>query len=431
MTTQIALFGSSAFVDQVQEYTKELAEISIVPFIYKNPNEVVDQIESAKYCDVLLFSGVLPYYFARTALLTYKKPSVYISNDEYMVSISIFRLLYSEGFPLDRISIDLPDRSILLQCLHDFQLDEKNLWVIDYPFILNNEVSSSFSTKEIVCYHEQLHKQGKVDITLTSIHAVYDALLSKGIKCQKMIDPKKNILNTIHEAVVKSKLYQTEQSQVAVGYILVEAEEVEDFLAHDILLHFDSEFEGTIQYIEDGLFVFYSTRGTMEKATSFYQTYPLNHYMNNHPLITIKMGIGFGLTSNEAKRNAKIALSHAEKHQSKNIAFIVTDDERIIGPLGEKTSKEYQLKSEDKRIQEMSKKAGISVAKFNHFLHFINNLPVNRFTAEDISENFNVTRRTAERLMKKLIEQQLVIKIGEEQLHQQGRPRAIYTFRLK
>ncbi|WP_338754446.1 hypothetical protein [Bacillus sp. FJAT-52991] len=426
MPTQIAFFGSAAMVKQVQEYTKDLTDILITPFIYQKPEEVIYHLDQAFFCDVLLFSGLLPYYFAQDPLKAYKKPCVYIPINEYMLTISIFQLLHNEGYPLDRISIDLPDQSILLQCLDDIQLSPKNVPIIDYPFIFNKE-TPHFSTSKILNYHEELHRKKRVDITLTSIHAVYDALQAKGIPCRKMTDPKKNILEAIEEAVVQSNIYQTKQSQMAVGYILLESTHLTTDIIQKIMNDVDAEFKCSTQYLDDGLCIFYSTRGRIERATNHFKLFPIKHFLKKN----IKLGIGFGLTSNEAKRNAKVALSRTEKYAGLNIAFIVTDNETIIGPLGEKESKEYRLNSYDKNIQNLAKKAGMSVAKFNQFMSFVDSLPINQFTTEDLAENFSVTRRSAERLLKKLIEQHLVFKIGEEQLYEHGRPRSIYTFQLK
>ncbi|MCM3569395.1 hypothetical protein [Neobacillus mesonae] len=428
MPTQIAFFGPQAIVEQAQEYTKDMPDILLIPFIYKKPEEVVDHLDQAFYCDVMLFSGLLPYYFAhaQSSLDAYKKPCLYMPINEYMLTISLFQLLYHEGVPLERISIDLPDRSILLQCLNDLNLNPEHVSIIDYPLIFNKELSH-FSTSKIVTHHEKLYLEEKVDITLTSIHAVYDALKARGIPCRKMVDPKKNIVESIEEAVVQAKIYQAKQSQMAVGYILLESENLTDNLIQEVIAYFDAEFECSAQYLDDGLFIFYSTRGKVEKATHHFQLFPRQHFLKKK----LKLGIGLGLTSKEAKRNAKVALSRTEKYASQNIAFIVTDNETIIGPLGEKENKEYRLNSYDKKVQELAKKVGISVAKFNQFASFVNSLPMNQFTTEDLAENFAVTRRSAERLLKKLIDQHLVVKIGEEQLYEHGRPRSIYTFQLK
>lgn len=426
MPTQIAFFGSRAMVEQAQAYTKDRTDILLIPFIYNKPEDVVKDIDKAIYCDVLLFSGLLPYYFAQEILTTYKKPCLYIPINEYMLSISLFQLLYHEGYRLERISIDIPDSSILLQCLHDVHLQEDLMWLIDYPYIFDKKTSAHFSTNKIMAYHEHLHQQGEVDITLTSIHAVYDGLQAKGIPCRKLIDPKKNVLEAMDEAIAQSNIYRARQSQMAVGYISLQSETLTENVVQELFQYIDEEFESSTRYLKNGLLTFYSTRGSLEQATRYYQVFPV-HQLE----IPMKLGVGFGLTLNEAKRNAKIALSHTEKYEGTNIAFIVTDTETLIGPLGEKESKSYQLKSYDKQIQEWAKKAGVSVAKLNQFLSFVESLPKNQFTTEDLANSFSVTRRSAERLLKKLIDLQLVYKIGEEQLYQYGRPRGIYTFLVK
>lgn len=54
----------------------------------------------------------------------------------------------------------------------------------------------------------------------------------------------------------------------------------------------------------------------------------------------------------------------------------------------------------------------------------------NRFTAGDIAEYLQVSRRSAERLLKKLVDCKLVEVVGEEQPYRQGRPRSVYRLCL-
>lgn len=106
-------------------------------------------------------------------------------------------------------------------------------------------------------------------------------------------------------------------------------------------------------------------------------------------------------------------------------AFLVTKDKEVIGPLNEDL-KAFHLKSEDRTVLHVAEETGISVATINKLVAFIRLRRDNRFTATDLAAYLQVSRRSAERILKKLADKEFVRAVGEEQPYQQGRPRALY-----
>nr|WP_255551463.1 HTH domain-containing protein [Sporosarcina sp. E16_8] len=54
-----------------------------------------------------------------------------------------------------------------------------------------------------------------------------------------------------------------------------------------------------------------------------------------------------------------------------------------------------------------------------------------QFTANDLALYLDVSRRTAERTLKKLVDYKYATIIGEEMTYRQGRPRALYEFNFR
>jgi predicted transcriptional regulator len=52
------------------------------------------------------------------------------------------------------------------------------------------------------------------------------------------------------------------------------------------------------------------------------------------------------------------------------------------------------------------------------------------FTSADLAEYLQLTRRSAERMIKKLHDHGYIKVVGEEMIYKQGRPRAIYQLNM-
>ena len=74
----------------------------------------------------------------------------------------------------------------------------------------------------------------------------------------------------------------------------------------------------------------------------------------------------------------------------------------------------------------MAKLTSLSPLNISKIINFSNERQSAQFTSQNLSEYLQVTRRTTERIIKKLVDNGYVKIVGEEMTHQQGRPRKIY-----
>lgn len=439
MQMKIAVFGSEEMINRVRECQLDVDNINIVPFVYDYPNEIEQLIMDASTCDVFLFTGPLPYYLAKRSSQELNIPSVYIPVNDLNVSLVLFSIYYHHGIEIERLSIDLPDSKYVRNVLTALQLQPSVLHIQEYRWIIEKNYTKEFHLDEIVSKHIQLWKEKKIDLVLTSIHAVYDQLQKKNIPCMRMIDPKKNIIDSLKEAKVLGELHQSQQSQIAVGLISMNGFETvlasditsqEHILkTHQLLLQFAKKINCSVQHIGNEQFVLFGTRGSIEHLTE--------HFLSLQRLIeteeklarTISIGFGLGMTTAEAEKHAKIALDYAKKTEVNSAAYIVTEEQTVIGPLNDKV-KRVQLKVENEQVRELAKKLKISPTNLLKIQQFLDAHSTNRFTSNDVADYLEVSRRSAERLLKKFADQGYLHIIGEEQPHQSGRPRAIYTLNL-
>lgn len=86
------------------------------------------------------------------------------------------------------------------------------------------------------------------------------------------------------------------------------------------------------------------------------------------------------------------------------------------------------MKINEPALVAMAEQTKLSPAAISKLIRFSQSRQSKQFTANDLASHLQVTRRTAERTLKRLMEFSYVKIVGEEMTYRQGRPRALYEF---
>ncbi|MCC8438463.1 HTH domain-containing protein [Brevibacillus sp. M2.1A] len=432
MTITIAVISSEEFLPRILKHTQSIDYIQLTSYTYQNPKESVALLDQIHDCDVLLFAGPLPYFFAKEKVEQKKLPAVYIPIDEYTISLSLFHTLLNVPGGLDRISIDLPKAEYIEKVADELGIIFTPWYVKDYSEIIE-EGGTKFDVEEIIQFHKELWEQKQSHFALTGVDYVYRQLREMNIPSASLVSPDKNIRDAVNQAIAYGQLKISKNSQIAVGIAAIQQNDgppVETqwqdatIILLQELLELVKETDASIQKLGLDQFIIYGTRGSIEQMIEFGKIMQVVGNVDLLAKVTVAIGFGFGLTAKEAEANARIAIYHAQKTKESS-AYLVTDEKEVIGPLNTE-SKSFQLKSENKEVLEIAEKTGASVATITKIMQYVKLRRDNRFTASDLAEYLQISRRSSERTLKKLIEHQVVEIVGEEQPYQQGRPRAVY-----
>ncbi|WP_203363858.1 hypothetical protein [Bacillus sp. REN10] len=432
MSIKVALFGPAEMVKLVKELESNVEGIEIIPYVYQTPRETEQLIQQAFECDIYLFSGIIPYYYSKKFFHMFDRPAIYIPDNELSVSLTLLSIFYRHQVGFNRLSIDLPDRKYVDRVMKQLEMQPEALYVQDYPW-MEEEHHQDFQVDYILSMHRKLWNQGKVDLIITSIHAVFDQLKQENIPCVRMLEPERNIIDSLKEAKMLGELQQSQQAQVALGYVKIEPLNDKDHKVNSHiyqgLMRLAKSIHCTLQQSASDFFVLYGTKGSMEflvKNSDLLDPFYLNIEQQAK---VAKIGLGFGLTIVEAERNAHIALSYSEKVVGENAIHIVTEEQTVINPRKESLLVSV-LKSENEEVVQLAKSLKISVTNVMKMVQFLASRPMNRFTASDVADYLEVSKRSAERLLKKFADGGYLYVIGEEQPFQNGRPRSIYRLDL-
>jgi len=411
MVTRIAVLGSAPFIERLRSFEHELPSIRLDYYTYNIPSDAKNIVSNIKPCDAIFFSGSFPFNFAQDSILKLPIPSFYLKQDERIINTTLLSVSYTNPTPIHKLSIDLVHPESVKSVLEDIGQFDKT------PYLM--KIDTSFNLEEIVTFHTNLQKSGTSSLAITSIHAVYQRLKEHGLSVIRMIDPKSSIIKGIEDTKSLALLFKSQSAKIAIGYIQTSKElNISEEKVKQIAVSIQAN---TVRET-DNLYSLFSTQGNVEDALN--NNIMINSWLSSssHPL---KIAFGYGKTVIEATQNAKDALSYA----TDNTAYLLTDSKELIGPFPN-SNKQVRLKNNDPQLVQIAKETTLSPANLSKVIQFSRSRKSTDFTAHDLEVYLQVSRRTTERILKKLADHGYVQIIGEEMTYQQGRPRAIYELNL-
>ncbi|MHC8517488.1 HTH domain-containing protein [Sporosarcina sp. ITBMC105] len=408
MRIKIAIIGSEHFCSHVLQLVKENDDMAIECHIYDEPQEAATIIQTIKPCDAIVFSGSLPYLYAQKAVQQFAVPAIFLQQDETAISTTLLYVLANEQLPCDRISIDVTNRFYV-----DHVIEDVN-GTIALPFI--HELQEDDTIATLVSFHSKLMDEGKTAIAITSVHAVYEQLKAVGKRACMMIDPGSSIVRSLYEARQQAMLQQSTSAQIAVGIVTAPDPSMQDFiatLAQQLHAHWHESA---------GEYTLFTTMGNLEYSIKNPQFTAL---VNQLPS-TVKIAFGCGESTMIAADHARLALNFNRSTDLRGF-YILDAHKKLHGPFPQ-TEDVLDMKVDHPTLLSMADKTKLGPANISKLLAFNKSRSTNQFTANDLAIYLNVSRRTAERTIKKLIEYDYITIVGEEMTYKQGRPRAIYEF---
>ncbi|MGE7929765.1 hypothetical protein [Lysinibacillus xylanilyticus] len=406
MSTKIAVICSKAFMKRINSIAQNIENIQIDFYLYNQPTEAPVLLKEMKPCDALLFGGTLPYLHAQSALSELPIPWNYIKQDETAISTTLLSLIANHAVPLNRISIDVMDLAIV----------ENVLTEIEYcgpkPYI--QPISITKPTQSILQHHIALWEANSVDFVITSIHSVFDELQALQIPAMRMLDATNSIVQCLEETKSQSLLTKSESVKAVVG--LLEAPEDKP-IDYNMLTQITAATHATYKEISPYSFELYTTAGHLQKALEKENLQNLLQQTDK----PFKLAFGYGHSIFEANQNAKNALTFTKPFE----IYILDEHKNLLGPFP-KSEVRLALKTDDPYVLQMAKKTGLSPLNISKIIHFSRERQSAQFTSHNLSEYLQVTRRTTERIIKKMVDNGYAKVVGEEMTHQQGRPRTIY-----
>lgn len=403
-------------------------------YCYENTSEIPSMIQDgAASIEGWIFSGETP--------LGHAKP--YISKNTPAVScilngLEIYRYLLrclalSESHEI-RVSIDLPEIGA-----RDWEVAIKEAGVPCSQIYLSSYDSMHIeqAVDTVVAQHESLWQAGKIDRVLTSstkIHQALDRLHIPVIQMHGSTFTIRNALMKLKEKRMHQRLVESEVALVRMEIANIEKVmlsssgslqfQMQMLRLKEKILELCQNLQGSYLSEKDsGRFEIFASRGIIERNAHKIREAIEDIRLNLK--IEVIAGIGFGYVAFDAQRNAWRALSYGKQQEPYQEIVAIDINGNIQENLGTDHPLIFTAALENPEIISRLESVGVGTRNYMRISAIAKKIG-HGFTSNEIAQQMGVTDRNARRIIKNLLQAQLVICVGEESLSTRGRPTKKY-----
>lgn len=317
-----------------------------------------------------------------------------------------------------KLGLDVVEETCFLEALQEFDIEIESYYLQSYDYHKSEE-------EYLEEYLRKIQKE-EINCVFTAFGYIYTALKEKGFPVYRIQATSSEIREEFKKLQNRINMTKAENSKISVEIIkILEKNNILNNVLSDKIqlekdfLSYSQEVDGNIQTIGDNEYLILSNRGLLNNykniniLTSIIKKY-------NSKNISVVVGIGEGSTLFLSEKNARKALKLSMNNGESSIFF--SDGINIKGPLNEKREINYKNSSNEK-ILEISKKTGVSSLYIEKIKSVIKKQDKNSFTSSELSEFLNISERSANRIIKKIIETGYASAIKYESSIGAGRPR--------
>ena len=323
--------------------------------------------------------------------------------------------------------------------VYDFigiDFDEVNVMLYDV------KADSYNITEDALKFHKNNLKNKNDICIITALSDVNKQLNIEKISCHMAIPTKSIIIDSFQNLYLRYTAKVNTNSRVVAIFIQIDFPDDYSIISKneyyyvkeknkvtELIYEFANKIEAAVIEFSYNTYILISTKKILETETENYTNIDLLRSIEENSLNRISMGIGYGKTASEAKYKANEAMIKSKQCQNENVAYIIYEDGKAVGPVKSKFKKKSNVKIDDK-LTKISNITSVSVKKILLFYNAINTCKKNRFTADELAKQCDMSYRTVNRTINKLEKYGYVEVVGKHFEDGSGRPRRIIKFNI-
>lgn len=386
-------------------------------------------IENIHQVDGILFSGQIPYFYIQQHFSDIHIPMLHfdVTQEDFYRTLSEY-IYKHKDFQMNR-------------CLVDFLYEENNYlgiydWVEkdDTPYIFDLSMQAYADMdvyNKMRDFHVEMWKQNKVDVSMTRLGNLQEMLEPYGIKPVLVVPSERSMVMIIEALLKEIQILQLIENQVVIGHLemSINRDNVTDLEYRQMSLHkaiLDFSKNNQMSFIIHRNVFYYeiiTNYSDFKLITNEMQSCQLASFLTQELQFPIHIGWGIGNSIQEAQLNAEKASQVCTPSETQ--AYILTKEEKLIGPLGDKdwikVDTQYDLE-----IEKLSLKLNTSPLQIQKIIAVMDKLQSNTLASEDLSIHLGITPRAANRILKKLEEHGAATVSTQLQKKLRGRPKKVY-----
>lgn len=438
MENKIAIITTDFFVDYIHStFSKMQLDCDYELFLYKTFKDIPELYQRIP-ADItgVLTSGSFPARVIQLAFPNTQRIIMPFNTDDAAIYQLFFRLLEENRYlDFDRIYADVVEM---------FNIDLKTYLMNDFStpvaFTTNRMVHEKgldelFQIEDLEYQkHLKLWKSGTIDLCVTRFSSIVERLREQGVPVYfpypSVSYLREICLNLLREleykqlqdnasAVVHVELpgLLNKGAEISTEYLLVTMQAAcLEFMGEKSLDCFFRRGASGLEIL--------TNRKNIENITDGYQVCRLRNLLRKYTDLSYCIGYGIGRNLHQARENAKKAIRESEK-KSMNFSYIIDENDTLIGPL---SASDFEVSKAS--MPQLNKKTGakmsVSDGKVKEVFSIIERMSEQQITSQQLAEELNITKRSANRILSSMEEQQLVEIVSARFTSAKGRPERIY-----
>lgn len=436
----IGVIGAKKSIENIENSILDLNfDFNIDTCIYNNLNDLIEIYnKNVDNWDYILFSGILLYTYINHNQKEIKIPTSYIQIDKsYLYGIMIDYLLQNPSRDFSRIYFDFLGEFNNFFGLNKFIKRKKmplnnSLLTLGYNDFKKNDFNNVH--KNTISEIKNLWNNDEIDFVFSRMPKVSQTIRKLDIPCRLILPAKENIINAFDNIKKRLEYNKLKEKKIRLFYLdlNIKNQEKNDYYdyneaeykkitMHKILVDFrkNNNVKMNIQRTHNGFKIIFKRKYIDNNANKS----KLINYINENYKNNYNIGIGFGITADDALTYAVKALNQSKSYGEKN-AFFVDSNLNAIGPLTEDECLKYKLPNDI--LKDYAKKMSTSPTNLSRIIYLSQN-NIDKLNSNLVKKYTNITKRSANRILSKLSDDNIIIFTEKKKLKKgKGRPTKVY-----
>jgi len=388
----------------------------LVAVAYRTEQEAGDKVlRLGPGIDVWLFASRIPYLYARQAGVL-RKPATYVPLGGSALYAALLRAAMTGDHDLSRLSVDVLSRAEVEDAFADMGLAVSNVHVREEPG----------GAAALAAFHERLWRRRQTAAAVTCLEPVAQRLTAQDIPVLVVRPTRSAIASALRTATLLGTQRRLEDAQLAVVVVEVptlretsrrssprQPREELRLIVHRLLLQEAQRIKATLSPAGEDSFLVTATRGSLSGATEGFRVPPFAERARAELGIVLEVGVGLGLTAQDAEAHARAVLVRAHADPAARGFALDREGHALVPgprePVVVRAGNPRGMATLSRLTDQLPEDAGPHVVD-----------------AETAGRLLGVTSRTARRLLRSLAEEGLAWPLPPNRIPQPGRPRQLY-----
>lgn len=430
MQIKIGIVGTQHVIDKLLKALQAFPTFHPVARIVDNEEETPTAAEQlAREVEVLMLFGSFSHRLVKEKAQL-PVPAHHVPLTGAGLYKTLFRALLN-GRLDGGISVDTLTKTMVMRALKDLGIDDRKVFVYGGP--------AHASPDKLLEFHALHARSGACSIAITGVESVAKQLTGMQVANEWLIPSEQDMIVALERALLSTESRRSKEAQIVIGMINVDdfgklamnrnsEHEVQKLKLdiHRMVLGYVESLDGYLTALGGNEYLFMTTRGIFERETGGYKTIPLAKDAGLTFGVSLSMGVGFGISANDAGTNARAALRKS-KEAGGGACFIIREDRTLIGPLEMAEPVQEVLSPTHAELIKRAENAGMTSAYLSKLLAHAARYGKCEYMVHELAALLDITVRSAHRLLLLWIDNRLVEVAGLEKVPK-GRPRQIFRF---